>query len=124
MILIVDDDPIAGEISQAFLEAAGHETTLVESVALAKLRIAGEPAVDLVVSDHHMPGASGIELFEALRATGSGLPFVLLSGDDPETLRSLAPGIDAFVAKDEALGTELPATVSRLLSGEPGGSPT
>ena len=122
MILIVDDDPLAGEMTQAILEAAGYETILAGGASEALARVESESAVDLVISDHHMPGTSGIELFRALRAQGIAIPFILLSGDDPVALGKLETDIDAFVSKDESFGTELPAAAARLLAAGKGGS--
>ncbi|HUX36522.1 MAG TPA: response regulator [Rectinemataceae bacterium] len=122
MILIVDDDPMAAAISQAILEAAGLATIIAESASEARAILAANASIALVVSDHHMPGTSGIELFGILAAAGSRKPFVLLSGDDPESLKKLAPGIDICLAKDESLGERLPTAIERLLGDDIGGS--
>ena len=122
-ILIVDDDPVAGEISQAILEAEGYVTLLAEGAAAARKLISTEADVALVVSDHRMPEVSGIDLYRELAAAGSKLPFVLLSADDPGKLRELAPGLDAVLAKDEALTNALPAAAARLIGKGTGGEP-
>ncbi len=122
MILIVDDDPIAAAISQAILEAAGLATIVAGSAGEALAILAAEASISLVVSDHHMPGTSGIEFFGKLREAGIHLPFILLSGDDPENMERLAPGIDICLAKDEALGERLPTAIVRLLGEDLGGS--
>ncbi|MDA8411315.1 MAG: response regulator [Treponema sp.] len=119
-ILIVDDDPIAGEISQAIIESENYTTLLAEGAAEAGEILASHPEISAIVSDHHMPGMSGIAFYQSLSATGPGLPFILLSGDEPATLISLAPGIDAVVEKDGSLATSLPATLARLLAGRDG----
>ena len=113
-ILIVDDDPIAGEISQAYLEAGGYETILADNAGTARELLAAATDIALVVSDHHMPGMSGIDLYAALAEAGSKIPFILLSGDDPEGLRGLAPSLPEVLAKDEDLGSALLAATERL----------
>ncbi len=42
-------------------------------------------------SDMNMPLLSGIDLFRELRAQGSTLPFILLTGDEPEGLLAQEP---------------------------------
>ncbi|HUX42040.1 MAG TPA: response regulator [Rectinemataceae bacterium] len=122
-ILIVDDDPVAGEISQAILEAGGYDTLLAEGAAAARELISRDADIALVVSDHRMPEKSGIDLHKELAAAGSKLPFILLSADDPVKLRELAPGLDAALAKDEALTIALPAAAARLIGKGMGGEP-
>lgn len=120
MILVVDDDALAGGMCQAILEASGRETVFAEgaSEALARLE---EGGIELVVSDHRMPGMSGVELFRELRRRGLGLPFILLSGDEPASLLEEVPEIGAVLAKDAELGEELPKAALRLLGGSGGG---
>lgn len=120
-ILIVDDDPVAGEISQAILEAEGYDTLLAGGAGAARGLISTDADIGLVVSDHRMPGKSGLELHKELAAEGSKLPFILLSADDPEKLRELAPGLDAVLAKDEALTSALPSAAARLIGKGKGG---
>ena len=120
-ILIVDDDPVAGEISQAILVAGGYDTLLAEGADAARELISTDAEIVLVVSDHRMPGKSGVELHKELAEEGSKLPFILLSADDPEKLRKLAPGLDAVLAKDEALMSALPSEAARLIGKGKGG---
>ncbi len=61
------------------------------SEALATFRAL---APDLVISDTHMPNMGGLGLLREIRATGSRLPFVLMSGgelsqDEQETCKTL-----------------------------------
>jgi CheY-like chemotaxis protein len=114
-ILIVDDDPFAGEMASAILEAAGHACQLVES-AIEALEILAEPTqpIELVISDMHMPLLNGLDFFEELRGRGIMTPFVLLSGDDAEPLRARMPGLADCLVKDASLEETLPESVDRL----------
>ncbi|MGA7162222.1 MAG: response regulator, partial [Bacteroidota bacterium] len=80
-ILIVDDEPDLLEITAAYLEMEGY----VPITALngpAALEILKTTAPDLIISDITMPGMSGFDLFEKIRADASfqNTPFVFLSG--------------------------------------------
>lgn len=112
-ILIVDDDPFAGEMAAAILESAGHDCRLVEGGVEALETLANE-AFELVISDMNMPLLSGLELFAELRERAIATPFILLSGDDPEPLRAQAPGLADCLMKDATLEDSLPNAVARL----------
>ncbi|WP_373509836.1 response regulator [Thiocapsa sp.] len=114
-ILIVDDDPFAGAMAEAILNAEGHDCLLVEN-AVEALDALGEErnGFDLVISDMHMPLLSGLDLFREMRDRGVAIPFVLLTGDDPEPLRAQAPGLAACLIKDASLEATLPAAVAGL----------
>lgn len=111
LILVVDDDPMAGEMTAAVLEEAGHTVVLADNGVAAADRLAG---VELVVSDMNMPLISGIELFRSLRDEGVAVPFILLSGDDPAALQSQEPRLDGCLIKDFTLETALPAAIDQV----------
>jgi CheY-like chemotaxis protein len=114
-ILIVDDDPFAGALAEAILDAEGHDCLLVESGVEALDAVGREHnGFDLVISDMHMPLLSGLDLFREMRDRGDATPFVLLTGDDPEPLRAQAPGLAACLMKDASLEATLPAAVAGL----------
>lgn len=113
-ILVVDDDALAGMMTGAMLEEAGHEVVLAEDGGSALAALNGDVTIAMVVSDMNMPGQNGIELFHALRAGGGSVPFVLLTGSEPAALLALEPRLDACVAKDEAIEQVLPATVAAV----------
>ncbi len=113
-ILIVDDDALSREMAAAILEEIGHECLHAENGIEALEQLAGEPTIELVISDMNMPLLSGLELFEELRSQGLGIPFVLLTGDDPQPLLTQAPGLAGCLLKDASLEETLPALVGRL----------
>lgn len=113
-ILIVDDDPFAGQVAAAILEELGHDTMLCENAPDAVGQLGEGGNVDLIVCDMNMPLISGIELFRELRAQDCRIPFVLLSGDDPAGLLAAEPGLDACVLKDGDLDNNLARAVERI----------
>lgn len=122
-ILVVDDDLLAGDMIAAVLEDAGHDVHLVEGGPPALDALAAGRAFDGVISDMTMPGLSGLDLVQAMRRQGIALPFILLSGDDPEKLLGLGIAVDACLQKDGDLADTLPAVVERVFaSGRDGGN--
>lgn len=114
-ILIVDDDPLAGELVAALLEDQGHDCRLAENGIEALERLAADDGFELVISDLNMPLISGLDLLAELRERGQALPFILLTGDDPTAILAQTPGLCAAVMKDAALEEALPALVANLV---------
>jgi PAS domain S-box-containing protein len=79
-VLVVDDDPLVAAGTAMMLEDMGHLVTTAASAQDAVALFAREPLPDLVVTDHAMPGMTGLELAEWLRRTHPGLPVVLATG--------------------------------------------
>ena len=78
-LLIVDDDPnTLASLSRAF-RLAGHEATVADNARRAEDLLHSE-TFDLILSDVVMPGKSGLELLEDLKAAGVKTPIVLISG--------------------------------------------
>jgi signal transduction histidine kinase len=79
-VMIVDDDPLVVASTVAMLEDAGHVVTeaLSGARALDMLRLGTK--VDVVVTDHAMPGMTGVELARQIRQHWPDLPIILASG--------------------------------------------
>lgn len=114
--LVVDDDAMAGEMTAAVLEGMGHEVVLAEDGIQAADQLNAHADIELVISDMNMPMVSGIDLFRELREQGSTLPFILLTGDEPEGLLQQEPRLDGCLLKDFSLEESLPALVNEVLT--------
>lgn len=79
-ILLVDDDPMVAETTVNMLERLGHRVTVASSGRDALELLGSLPPVDLVITDHAMPGMTGKELAQRIRETRPLLPIVLASG--------------------------------------------
>jgi two-component system response regulator AtoC len=77
-VLLVDDDPDVGKVLEALLRQAEIACRWVPDAetALAVLR---ERPVDVVMTDLRMPGASGIDLLEAIVERWPEIPVALLT---------------------------------------------
>jgi PAS domain S-box-containing protein len=110
-VLVVDDDPLVAAGTAMMLEDLGHSASVATSAAEALERLAQDPGLELVLTDHAMPGMTGLELAERLRRERPGLPVALATG-----YADLAAGISAWLPrlnkpyKQEELG----ALVRRL----------
>jgi PAS domain S-box-containing protein len=79
VILAVDDDDLVLTNTAGMLEELGHTVFQAASAADA-LRILDQGAVDLVITDHAMPGMTGAELADAIDLTHPGLPVIIVTG--------------------------------------------
>ncbi|HMV66535.1 MAG TPA: response regulator, partial [Myxococcota bacterium] len=80
--LVVDDDPVQQVIARSFLQSLGVTCDVVGSGVAACA--AFDPARhDVVLLDVHMPGMSGLEVFDVLRARpdGGAVHVVALTAD-------------------------------------------
>ncbi|MEA1014999.1 CHASE sensor domain-containing protein [Sphingosinicella sp. LY1275] len=78
-ILVVDDNEEVGAFAEALLGELGHTVLRAHSGEEA-LSLAGEHELDAVFTDVVMPGMSGLELADQLRAERPDLPIVLTTG--------------------------------------------
>lgn len=100
-VLIVDDSVIDAELTGFMLrDDAGLDVDVLRVDDAAGLRDA-LPAFDphLVLSDLNLPGFSGAEALDMVRAFRPELPVVVLTGALPAG--ELPPPADALVLKDE-----------------------
>jgi CheY-like chemotaxis protein len=80
-ILLVDDDILVRTGTVAMLEDLGHVVIEADSAMRALERLADQgTAIDIVITDHAMPGMKGLDLVRLLRTSHPQLPVVLASG--------------------------------------------
>ncbi len=115
-ILVVDDDPVAGEMTLAVLESLGHAARWVENGMEALSALDSEPPFEMIISDMNMPLISGIDLFRELRDQGNAIPFILLTGDEPEGPLAREPRLDGCLVKDFTLEESLPNMMAEVLA--------
>lgn len=97
-ILCVDDEESPLVLRKCLLQKAGYEVITARSAQEA-LHIASSNRVDLVLSDYLMPGISGTELAQQVKAQYPEIPVVLLSGVNEIPVN--ADVADAFLSKVE-----------------------
>ena len=102
-ILLVEDslddaELVKQTLREAGLSAALHRVDSAEGVAEALLR----DAWDIVISDYNLPGFSGAEALQMLRAHSDNIPFIMASGriGEEEAVALMKSGADDYVMKD------------------------
>lgn len=116
-ILIVDDSATDRELAGGLLSAKGNHRILAAASGTEALHRLAETAVDLVVTDLHMPEMTGLELVGILRRQFAMIPVILITGGGSELLavRALHAGAASYVPK-VALADSLAETVRRVLA--------
>ncbi|HRF09621.1 MAG TPA: PAS domain S-box protein [Xanthobacteraceae bacterium] len=79
VIVAVDDDSLVLMNTAAMLEDLGH-TVLEASSAREALEILQDTKADLVITDHAMPGTTGLQLAKTILAQQPNLPILLATG--------------------------------------------
>lgn len=80
-VLFVEDDPYDVELLVARLEEAGCQVSSRTVQTAADLEAAlSEGSYEAVLSDHKMPGFSGLQALEIVRRSHPDLPFLLVTG--------------------------------------------
>lgn len=101
-ILVVEDDRDIADLIVHYLRRAGHTTEWLGSGSEVMAHLA-RSAADLVILDWMLPGLSGMEVCEAIRAdtTTSHIPIIMLTarGDEADRVAGLERGADDYVTK-------------------------
>jgi response regulator RpfG family c-di-GMP phosphodiesterase len=117
-ILLVDDDPALRTLLRTTFEVADVDVVEADGADAARRRIrAARP--DVIVLDVNMPGTTGLELCEELKADPATreIPVILLTGSTGGTTAAAKRvGADAFVRKPFS-PLELLAVAERLAGG-------
>ena len=111
-VLLVDDDEVLRAVVAAMLECDGHQVTALSSAAAALAHWRARPGeFDLVISDHWLVGASGLELARELLAVAPRTAFLLLTGHvtDPLVAEAEAAGVRRVLDKADLHGQLRPA---------------
>jgi PAS domain S-box-containing protein len=116
-ILIVEDDSGAARLERRQLELAGYEVEIATTgdEAFATLR-AGD--VSLAVIDLRLDGASGLDLYERMKASGFDVPAILVTGfpDEQVSIRALRAGIRDYIPRSNDYLEYLPTAVDRIVT--------
>lgn len=119
-VLIVDDDSLVLESTEAVVSSLGHfcSTALSGEAALALVESGLNP--DLVILDKNMPGLGGKNTLAGLRRLNAAVPVLLASGQIDQSALQLAE-TDPLVTLIEKPFTldELRAQISAAVSNSP-----
>ncbi|MFJ4224841.1 response regulator [Microbacterium sp. NPDC089695] len=104
--LLVDDDALTLELHRSYLDRVdgfevGAECTSARAAVNAVLGHAGSTPFDLMLLDITMPDGSGIDVLRTLRARGTAIDVIAITGvRDAETVRQMAAlGVHQYLVK-------------------------
>lgn len=117
-IIVVEDDHSVNRAILRLLEAAGFRARGFESAEALLVEDMLQQQVDCFVFDIHLPGMSGIDLYDALLAAGISVPVVIITAHDDVHFRRAATriGAAAYICKPfagQALVTAVAAAVPK-----------
>lgn len=117
-ILAVDDEPHMRRLLEISLKQAGYQPVLAADGREA-LDVIKSQAIDLVVSDLHMPGMNGLELLRTLRETNEHLPFIIVTaqGEIKTAVEAMKLGAADYILRPFDLET-LELAITKALSVE------
>ena len=112
VVAVVEDDAAARKALGRMLQAGGFEPALFES---AEAYIDASPAPLCIVLDVRLPGMSGIELQQRLRAAGAAPPIIVTTASHEAAIceRAQQNGCAGFFGKPVDAGA-LFATIAAL----------
>ena len=111
--LVVDDLAINRAILERQLGLLGLTVSAVASVDAALALFDGQPpsgtkpGIDVVLTDHQMPGKNGVDLARALQARGISVPVFLLSSNVAAPVAAMAEGLFTSYLRKPILRREL-----------------
>ena len=120
-VLVVEDEPGLRELAKRLLERQGYTVFVAANADEASRFFDETSAIDVLLTDVVMPGASGPELTQALIGRKPGLHVIYMSGYTEDAIVHhgiLAPGI-AFLQKpftSETLGRKIQQILKIMMS--------
>jgi len=109
-ILVVDDDAEVRHVTASFLSSFGYNESEAADGSTA-VSLLEQNAFDLVVADLAMPGMTGVELAEIVRARWAEIPVLIVTGH----AEAIPIPPDLPVLRKPFESVDLAAEVSRLL---------
>ena len=99
-ILVVDDDPVVGKSFDRVLAGKGYAVITASNGEEALHKLSNEN-YDVVFTDIKMPGMSGLEVAERVKASQPWLPVVIVTGygSTDNEARAEAAGVSGFLRK-------------------------
>ncbi|HSQ71400.1 MAG TPA: histidine kinase [Rubrivivax sp.] len=118
-LLHLEDSEPDHALAMAYLQRGGIRAEPLRIESRAEFAAALQQPWDIVVSDYHLPGFGGLEALQMLRASGSALPFILVSGQIGEetAVEAMRQGASDYLLKDN-LSRLAPAVENAIAAAE------
>jgi PAS domain S-box-containing protein len=118
-ILFIDDEAALANLAKELLESLGYSVAaMTDSTEGLELFLADPKRFDLIITDHTMPGMTGMALAQKMLQIRPDIPIILCTGYSEEITRDRAReiGIREFLMKPLMMG-DLARTIRMLLDG-------
>ena len=101
-VLHLEDSELDHELTLAQLERGGVDALVLRVDSEPEFLRALEQEWDAIISDYNLPGFSGLVALDLLKASGSGVPFLLLSGEIGEdaAVEAMRNGASDYLLKN------------------------
>ena len=110
VVLLVDDEDVVRDSTADMLEEFGYEVRQAESAEAALMLVAKGLSPDLLVTDHLMPGMTGVDLAREILQDRPKMPVLIVSGY--AEAEGIAPDLPRLTKPFRS--SELEAALSRL----------
>jgi len=113
-VLIVDDDHTIARLVVHVVRSLGFG--LATHVTTGREGLEAMDGADIVLLDHQLPDASGLDILEAVRARPNPPAVIVITAHGNESLAAAALrlGADDYLAKDHSLLEMLPQVLERV----------
>lgn len=120
-IMIIDDDPMVGELSRDLLTDEGYKVTLLQD-SMEAMAVIKQTRPRLIITDIMMPGITGLDICKAVKSNPElkNIKIIVVSGKayDVEKQRAFQFGADFFLQKPYKVET-FSKTVKSIIDGVP-----
>lgn len=119
-ILLVEDNPDFANLVDLFLrrsEEAAFKVVWRSSGQSALAELETNPAFDLILLDHFLPGQNGLEITRLLRQRGVDIPVVFLTvnKDFDLAVEVMKLGVEDYLVKEEISTPLFPRTILNVI---------
>lgn len=100
-VLLVDDSGVMRKIILRALNAMGVTDVTEAADGVEAMALFQEESFSLVLSDWNMPNMNGLELLQAIRATGSTIPLIMITTESEQgrVLQAIQAGASNYLVK-------------------------
>ncbi len=99
--LIADDSSTMRKILIRSLNACGLAEVVEAADGAEAIRLFGEQSFDLVLTEWNMPAKSGLDLIQAIRASGAKVPIIMITteAEKSRVVEVIKAGVSEYVIK-------------------------
>jgi two-component system OmpR family response regulator/two-component system response regulator CpxR len=118
-ILLVDDDGFLRDMYTAKFVEHGHEVDVADGAASVIAKLQKGPVYDLIILDMVMPGTSGVELLQIIRAEFPDQTkcciFLSNQGQEEDIREATEAGAVGYIIKAESIPSEVVKKVDDIM---------